>query len=76
MSCWYYDNNEDYKRKDYDGDPVFVIREEAEGKSRLVYASAVQARQHLYAMLENPPANLSSVTYAIETPGGEQLYIK
>lgn len=76
MSYWYYDDKDGYKKKQYDGDPVFVIHEEAEGKSRMVYASSDRARQHLYAMLENPPANLSSVTYAIETPGGEQLYIK
>ena len=76
MSYWYNDCKDGFKQREYNGDPVFVIREEAEGKSRMVYASAVQARQHLYAMLENPPANLSSVTYAIDTPSGEQLYIK
>ena len=40
MSYWYYDDKDGYKKKQYDGDPVFVIHEEAEGKStKMISAS-------------------------------------
>lgn len=76
MTYYYHDRNDDYKRKTYDGDPVFAVHEYAEGETRLTYASADSAKQHLFAVLENPPMNLSMVTYGIETPSGEQLFIE
>lgn len=76
MIYYYYDSEDNFKQKEYKGDPLFVIRMRTEGEARLVYASADKAERKYREILENLPDNFSVLTYGLETPDGQQLYTK